>query len=248
MKYFNEVFHALPRQGPGCEETTRRAWQILHPLLPRNAEILDIGCGSGASTLCLARLGNARMIGMDNDAKLLKQLSADARAANLGNRIKTIEASMFQLPFEDASFDVTWAEGCLYIIGFEQGLNEWRRLLRPGGFMAVTELCWIRDNPPHRLREYWAKGYPAITTVDTSLALAEKAGYSVIDHFILPEEAWTTCYYQPMQKRISEMRRKYPDTDEVEKLCRELEKEIQVYEEYGTYFGYVFFLLKKNDL
>lgn len=141
VKYFNEIFHALPRQGPGCDEVTRQAWRSLRPLLPEKPEILDIGCGSGASTLCLARLDSARLVGLDNDEELLRRLSADAQAANLGPKIETTPASMFQLPFEDASFDAVWAEGSLYIIGFEKGLTEWRRFLRRGGVTAVTELC-----------------------------------------------------------------------------------------------------------
>jgi hypothetical protein len=86
-----------------------------------------------------------------------------------------------------------------------------------------------------------------MTTVSKSLDLAEKAGYDVIDHFILPKKSWTTCYYGPMEDRISEMRRKYPGEEEADEVCRTLEKEIQIYEEYNDFFGYVFFLLRKRS-
>jgi hypothetical protein len=58
--------------------------------------------------------------------------------------------SMFEIDLPDASLDVLWAEGAIFIIGFERGLAEWRRLIRPGGFMAMHEMCWLRfDPPPH---------------------------------------------------------------------------------------------------
>ena len=247
MKYFNEIFHALPRQGPGCDEATRQAWRTIRPFLPEKPEILDIGCGSGASTLCLARLDTERLVGLDNDEKLLQRLSDEARAYELGSKIETVEASMYQIPFEDASFDVIWAEGSLYIIGFEKGLKEWKRLLRRDGVIAVTELCWITDNPPAPLCEYWAEAYPAMTTVSKSLDLAEKAGYEVIDHFTLPKKAWTSCYYKPMEEKISELRRKYPREEGADEVCRTLEKEIRIYEEYNDFFGYVFFFLRKRN-
>ena len=53
-QYFHELFEALPRQGPGLDESTRHALGLLPPLGP-DQSILDIGCGSGVQTLELAR-------------------------------------------------------------------------------------------------------------------------------------------------------------------------------------------------
>ena len=50
---FYQVFESLPRQGPGCKGATRKAYSYL-PTLPKDAKILDIGCGSGTQTRELA--------------------------------------------------------------------------------------------------------------------------------------------------------------------------------------------------
>jgi hypothetical protein len=52
--YF-KIFEALPRQGPGDEAATKKAFQRLSGL-PQSPAILDVGCGTGSQTLVLATL------------------------------------------------------------------------------------------------------------------------------------------------------------------------------------------------
>jgi len=62
---FYEIYEALPRQGPGDRARTQRALEVLPPLIEVH-RILDIGCGSGAQTLDLARATEARIVAVDN--------------------------------------------------------------------------------------------------------------------------------------------------------------------------------------
>jgi ribosomal protein L11 methylase PrmA len=55
-----EIFGDLPRQGPGDEGSTRRAFAMLKGL-PDRPEILDVGCGSGSQTMVLASLCQGRI-------------------------------------------------------------------------------------------------------------------------------------------------------------------------------------------
>ena len=52
---FLEVFHNMPRQGPGTDDCTLQAFETLRPFLPIEPVALDMGCGTGASTMVLAR-------------------------------------------------------------------------------------------------------------------------------------------------------------------------------------------------
>ncbi|GAM56739.1 probable transcription regulator [Vibrio ishigakensis] len=47
---------------------------------------------------------------------------------------------MGDLPFEEDSFDVLWSEGAVYNIGFETGIRDWRKYLKSGGTLVVSEL------------------------------------------------------------------------------------------------------------
>ena len=116
---------------------TRKAFQMLPEL--KKPRILDIGCGSGVPTIELARLSDGEIIGIDTDESLLGKLGGRIEEEGFSDRVKIKKCSLFEMDFPDASFDIVWAEGSIYIIGFERGLREWRRLLKTDGFLVVHD-------------------------------------------------------------------------------------------------------------
>lgn len=48
-----------------------------------------------------------------------------------------------------------WCEGAVYNIGFERGLNEWRRYLKKGGYLAVSENAWLTGKRPAEISDFW---------------------------------------------------------------------------------------------
>lgn len=140
---FWAIHSDLPREGPGDNASTARAYDMMREL-PDAPTILDIACGPGMQTLELARLGAGRVTAVDLHQPFLDELGRRARATGLADYIDARRASMFDLPFEDAAFDVVWCEGALYMMGFRHGLTAWRRLLKPGGYVAVTEPVLLR--------------------------------------------------------------------------------------------------------
>lgn len=139
-----------------------------------------------------------------------------------------------------------WAEGSIFIIGFERGLREWQRLIRPGGCLAVHEMAWLELNPPKEIADFWQAAYPAITTIGGNLAMIAAAGYSLLGHFPLGEDAWWPEYYGPLEKRIETLQAKYA-TDEVAlaQLAEE-QREINLYRRYNRWYGSVFFVMQRN--
>jgi SAM-dependent methyltransferase len=242
---FLETHRDLPREGPGRELYTRRAFEML-PHLER-PRILDIGCGPGAPTIELARLSDGEVIGIDIHQQYLDQLQTRIDGAGLGGRVRAERMSMFDIDFVDAAFDVVWAEGAIYIIGFERGLAEWRRLIRPGGFMAVHEMCWLRPDPPEEIAEFWRAAYPAITSIEGNLAVIDAAGYRLLGHFTLGEDAWWPDYYSPLEQRIEMLRSKYADDVAALSQLDEEQQEIDLYRKYKDWYGSVFFVMQRSD-
>lgn len=122
ISFMLKMHEGLPRQGPGDNACTRKAFQMLETL-PKNPEILDIGCGSGMQTIELARTcPNCRITATDIHQPFLDDVAERAEAAGVAERITTLQASMDDLPFGDATFDVLWTEGSIFIVGFEEGL------------------------------------------------------------------------------------------------------------------------------
>jgi SAM-dependent methyltransferase len=238
-----EIHDDLPRQGVGRDIYTRRAYEMLPPLdKPR---ILDIGCGSGAPTLEIARLSGGKVTALDVHQPYLDELDRRAAAARLADRITTLNGSMLDMDFPDESFDLLWSEGSIFIIGFDKGLEAFKRLIRPGGFFAVHDIAWLRPDPPPELLEYWTTCYPAIRDIPHNLEVIESAGYELLGHFPLPDDAWWDEYYGPLQQRLPKLRAKYADNPDAQAMLDESEKEIEIYRDYIGWYGSVFYILRK---
>ncbi len=242
---FYELFAGLPRQGPGDARSTAKALSLISGR-PPSARILDIGCGSGMQTLELARLTDAAIVGVDNYSPMLETLRARAVAAGFAERITTLNADMNSLPFADGEFDIIWSEGAIFVIGFERGLREWRRFLKPGGHLAVTEAAWFRPDPPAELFEFWNRAYPAITSVEQNLQMIKDAGYADVDHFLLPDSSWWDDYYSPLERHIQTLRLKYAGDEKALCVIDDAQVEVDLHRKYSAYYGYVFFVMQAN--
>jgi DNA-binding transcriptional MerR regulator/SAM-dependent methyltransferase len=242
MKYFFEVFEYLPRQGPGCLAATLGALALLTDL-PAKPHVLDIGCGCGMQTLVLARALNTKVMAIDNHRPMLDRL--ERAAAQEGLNIETHELSMLAMPFDEEFFDLLWAEGSLFIIGIARGLQDFRRFLKPSGYLAFTEICWLVDDPADEVRDFFGKVYPDIKRVAEIQQLATGSGYRLIDSFRLPDSAWWDDYYTPMLARVRELKSKNAGVAEAQTVYAECETEAEMFRKYSTNYGYVFFVLQR---
>ncbi len=243
MDIFLEIHKDIPKESPGGDEYTRQAFQML----PRLSQptILDIGCGPGAQTLELARLTDGNIVAIDTHQPYLESLQS-AAASGFLNRITCLNRSMFDLSFPDATFDLLWAEGSIYIIGFEQGLKQWRPLIKSGGYFGVSELVWLQDKAPKIIQDYWQENYPGIRTLEQVLNLIPGCGYDLVGHFTLPEQAWWN-YYLPLAARINRLCALYGNDSEALTILENEQREIEMYREYHDCYGYEFFVLQKRD-
>jgi SAM-dependent methyltransferase len=244
MDIFWELHRDIPREGPGDAASTRRAWSMLTGL-PDAPRLLDVGCGPGHQTLDLAACSKAAILAVDNHQPFLDELERRLTSAGLAGRVTARNLSMFALDLEPGSFDVIWSEGAVYIMGFERGLREWQPLLKPGGFLAVTELSWLKPDPPSEVKAFWDENYPAMQPVDENLSVIRTAGYREVGHFTLPESAWWDDYYMPLEKRIAALRQKYRTDEAAIRMLSESQREIDLYRQYSQWYGYVFYIMQK---
>ena len=244
MFYFFEVYGTLPRAGPGDDASTARAYRMI-PGVPERPKILDIGCGPGKQTMVLARLSRGKVIALDNHQPFLDKVDADARTLGLSRHIETLNRDMNAMDFAPASFDVIWSEGALYQMGFENGLQACRPLLKKGGAIGLTELVWLTGDPSAEARE-WAKDYPAMKNVAENLGLFKASGYEVTGHFTLPVSSWFENYYDPMQVRVNELRKTYQGNAAALEVIAAAQAEITGFGKCSSELGYEFFVAKKE--
>ena len=237
-----------PRQGPGGDDETRLALTLAGLRGSSGLRVADIGCGTGASTLVLARELDAQITAVDFLPEFLAELEQRADRAGVAERITTVSAPMENLPFEAASFDAIWSEGAIYNMGFAAGVRAWRKLLEPGGVLAVSELTWFTDRRPEALRAHWAREYPGVDTASAKLAVLEREGFSPIGYFPLPGRCWLDNYYRPLQRRFPAFLDRHGHADAARAIVVAEEDEIALYENYSEFFGYGFYLAKKVGL
>ena len=246
MTYFYELFEGLPRCGPGDNESTRRAFNVLSDL-PPHPFILDIGCGSGMQTIELARISNGRIVALDNHQPFLDQLMERANQEGVGQQIVPKNQSMLEMDFDDHMFDIIWSEGALYFMGFQNGLKRCRQLLKNKGYLAVTEVVYLLPNPPPPVLQFWEKEYPDIKDIHSKLALIQNEGFRLILNFTLPKSSWLESYYLPMEERLLNLRKKYQGNKIALSVFDDVQNEIDFYKMYSDYYGYEFFVMQRPE-
>jgi len=120
--------------------------------IKKGMRVLDLGCGSGAFTPFIARVvgQKGKVYALDIQADMLRQL--ENKLSRPENRdiknIKLIEGNAYELPFDDNSLDLVNMVTVLQEIpDRNRTLQEVKRVLKPGGFLAVTELFPDPDYP-----------------------------------------------------------------------------------------------------
>lgn len=154
-----EFFSNMERQGPGSPDVTLQALNFINNLTEKSL-IADLGCGTGGQTMTLAKHVEGKIIGLDLFPDFIDIFNRNARQINLQDRVKGIVGSMDNLPFQNEELDLIWSEGAIYNIGFERGLNEWRKYLKTGGYLAVSESSWFTDERPEEINNFWMKHIP----------------------------------------------------------------------------------------
>ena len=243
-KYFLEVFENAKRQGPGSESETHKVYQTLGNL-PENPAILDIGCGKGAQSFALADISDGHICATDMHKAFLGELQSQIQEKNLGHRITTMIADMAELPFLPEQFDVLWAEGSAFIIGYEAALEKWKKFIKPGGYLAFSDCVWLTDEQPEELVEFWKSEEIDIPHKSSILEKAKSENYTIVDHFTLSKSSWKEEFYDHIEVALKKARAKFKGNSDAEKTFNSIQKEIDMFDKYNAYYGYEFFILKK---
>jgi SAM-dependent methyltransferase len=200
---------------------TRRALDAIPGL--ENPLILDIGCGSGLPAITIAKATGGKVIGIDNDRASLDKFKSKLQSEAASIQVEVFQANMLDLHFDENTFDVIWAEGSIAVIGFEQGLKAWKKLLKSPGYMVIHDDAEDLDNKKRLIAEN---------------------GFELLDSFMLYENIWWDEYYAALEKQIGEH---YLDGGlPIEGEALEVFKEIEMYRATPERFRSVYFIIRKK--
>ena len=195
-------------------EFTREAFKMLPQM--DNPSILDIGCGSGLQSIELAKMCNGHITAIDIDVPALMLLQRRIKEQELSHRFSIKQVSIQDLHLLRETFNIIWAEGSIYAVGFEKGIRDWKQILKKDGFLVVHD-----END----------------RVDAKLQIIKKYGYKILGQIEVPHEEWEERYYKPLLSTLST--KKLPESD-----FRDLRKEIDTFKR--TKMGSIFFVLQNR--
>jgi ubiquinone/menaquinone biosynthesis C-methylase UbiE len=179
--------------------------------------ILDIGCGSGLQTIELAKMCNGHITAIDIDIPALVTLRKRVKDLGLSHRISVKQASMRDLNCVSDTYDIIWAEGSIFVVGFENGIRNWKRLLTKDGFLVVHD----ED-----------------AGLEQKKQIIKKHEYRLRGQIRIPHEDWEERYYKPLLGALSE---KKLDPAEDNKLRKEIDSFKR------SRMGSVFFILQNKS-
>lgn len=238
-----DFFKRLKRQGPGGERETKLAASLI-PDFKHNIRIADIGCGMGSQTFVLADEYDAEIDAIDLLSEMTEGIKRQREAKGMVDCVHPVQASMDNLPFQPNTYDLIWAEGSIFIMGYENGLRYWRHFLKPNGYVAVTDCCWLNSKRPKSM-DWINDNVPGMFTIEQKIEQMSAAGYEPTAHFILPETCWTENYYEPMKPAMEAFLQDRHNDAAAQAFVDRLKEEIAYYKENKQYFGYAFFIGKK---
>lgn len=234
------------RQGPGSENDTLKALDLLNLPTDQSLKVVDIGCGSGGQTIPLAKKLKAQITAVDLFPAFLNELNEKSKKLGLTDNIVTLEKSMDDLRFNQGEFDLIWSEGAIYNIGFENGLKKWKDFLKVGGYLAVSEITWITQSRPQEIEEFWNAEYPEIDTAANKIKQLENNGYSLVGYFYLSQDSWIETYYKPMETRFENFLERNNNSELARKVVEDNKAEIDLYQKFKDYYSYGFYIARKK--
>jgi ubiquinone/menaquinone biosynthesis C-methylase UbiE len=143
------------------------------------SSVLDVGCGVGATACYIAETYGCPVVGVDLRESMVNQAQERAARKGLGELITFKVADATDLPFDNDIFDAVMCESvATFIEDKESVLNEFNRVVKPGGFVGLNEEIWLQMPTPEiteSARFIWGI-VPDIITAEKWKSLMENAG------------------------------------------------------------------------
>lgn len=145
--------------------------------------VLDVGCGVGGTSRCLATEFGCHVTGIDLTDEYCRAAKALSARTGLSHLVEYRQGDATSLPFEDQSFDVVWTEHVAMNIPDKARLyREMHRVLKPGGTLAIYDIL-AGPTGPVLFPVPWARTPDTsfLVTPDELRDLLGEAGFTVTD-------------------------------------------------------------------
>lgn len=126
----------------------------INALIDEKKRMLEIGSNTGFTSVNMSLLTGCNVVGIDINEQSVKKATQYAREHGVENRVQFVQGDAVHIPFQDNEFDVVWASNVTsFISDKKRAIQEYLRVLRPGGTLIVVPIYYIKSVPDHILQE-----------------------------------------------------------------------------------------------
>jgi SAM-dependent methyltransferase len=220
---------------PGAAETVAI---IAEAVLPdETTTLLDVASGKGEAASTLASQFGCRVVAVEPYDAFVHISAAKFWFFNLRDLVSLLRADGKRLPLRDATIDAAYCIGAPSIVGLEPALAEMARVVRPGGYVIVSDVV-SREKPGPLGPEWgWLVDAPQVT-VEEYVAAIEGAGLRAVRTNVHGRHVWEE-YWAPMLAVAEEAKTAQPSdvffADEIESNVALERRALDAWLDYGTF-------------
>ncbi|KAJ1276845.1 hypothetical protein BS78_05G247200 [Paspalum vaginatum] len=210
--WWGQSFHFAPR----CREETLREsikrfehFIALQLGFKKGMKVLDVGCGIGGPLIEISRLSSTEITGLNNNAYQISRGKDLISSAGLSEQCNLIKGDFMNMPFPDNTFDAAYAiESTIHAPDVLGAYREIYRVLKPGQYFAVDELCLTERFDPSNSKHRDIKaeielgcGLPDVRSTRQCIQAMKEAGFEVVFAKDMTEDS--PCpWYQEMDPGV----------------------------------------------
>ena len=236
----------------GGLEATKELIELCH--VGKNSHVLEVGCGVGLTTCYIAKEYGCEVVAIDISEEMIKRAKERAKRKGVEDKVEFIVADAQDLPFKNDLFDAIICESVnAFIKNKQKAINEYKRVVKAGGYVGFNEVTWI-GNPPPDLVKYLslALGRAEFLVSEDWKGLLEKAGFSNIIVRIYKTAAWRQWASEVKEIDVRDFLKAWGrfllllfKSREVRKYIKEISKPPKSVFKLFKYFGYGIYVGRK---
>lgn len=120
----------------------------VNAFIDKSKRMLEIGSNTGFTSVNMSLLTGCDVVGIDVNDNSVREAESYALQNGVDDRVSFVKADALHIPFEDKSFDVVWCSNVTSFISDKQGaIQEYLRVLKPGGVLVVVPIYYISQPP-----------------------------------------------------------------------------------------------------
>lgn len=253
-----QIEENLPKSAPGVKENTIDAINLCLTKLKyqykkagkgydeSKLKVLSIGSGKGQENIWMLQEFKFNLMCLDAHEPYLDLLYKECEKEGLEDRIELYCEDMNDLPFKKGNFDIIICEGSINLVGFKNGVSYFKKFLKPGGMLVVSDYNLSVTSFPKELSRYFETFAPDINLLDERIKWCESEGLKVHATIKVPDEGWWKNYLSPMRAKSNELLEEYSMDQDKIKTIKEILLDLNMREKYKEYYEFNFIIMQKK--